>query len=342
MARQLRIEGENLWYHVYNRGNEKRNIFLTDTDRVKFLDSVFGKAMELSVEIHAYSLMLNHFHLYLMTRYANLSRFMHDSQSEFTTWYNRAYERAGHVYGGRYKAIVVESEGYGRELGRYIDLNHPRSIAGPGVTLRDQLRDLRDYPWSSYRAHVGLEQCPWPLRTDGVLAGFGEDLEQQQQKYARFVKEGLLDFTDPFESVYAQCILGSEEFIERIKRRVAQKADKGDSNAEFTRRYLMAHELEEIIEVVCDVCAVKSTSIMPCRVGAAFRDARHVLLWAAAKWCRPRLSVRQIGESLGGVTHAAVWKSRQKVENLLQTDATVARQVSEILRRLGSDGGNGR
>ncbi|NLF39481.1 hypothetical protein GX586_08550, partial [bacterium] len=95
MARPLRFQDAGLWYHVTNRGNNREDVFLDDEDRQRFLD-VLGKSAALfGVEVHAYMVMTNHYHLFIRTPEANLSRFMHQVQTAFIAWYNGKYERSG-------------------------------------------------------------------------------------------------------------------------------------------------------------------------------------------------------------------------------------------------------
>jgi REP element-mobilizing transposase RayT len=330
MGRQPRIAGENLWYHVFNRGNEKHDIFANDSDRRMFLDLVFSKALELCVDVHAYALMLNHFHLLIMTRLANISRFMKDTQSTYALRFNGRHDRTGHLYGQRFGAIVVDSDNYGDELSRYMHLNHPRAVAG---SLKEQLRDLKEYEWSSYLTYAGLEAPTWPVRTDVLLAGFGKTLAEQQDRYARYVKEGLLRYVDPFEHVVGRCILGSDDFVDKMKKRLAQ-LHRCDRSAESEICRIRACELEDTITTVCEVFAVEPGAIIRPRVHGSAREARRILLWAAAKWCRAKLPLTEIGRRLGGISQGAVRHARDRVEAELKAGGVCARYASAVRARL--------
>jgi REP element-mobilizing transposase RayT len=334
MARSPRILGEYLWYHVFNRGNEKRDIFLSDDDRILFLDTVFAYAEKFTVDIHAYALMPNHFHLLLMTRYANLSDYVRDSQSKFVQDYNELHERVGRLYGGRFKPVVIDTQEYLRELSRYIMLNHVRGRELASAPIRDRLRDLRDYPWSSYRAYVGLEPCRWPLKTDVVLSGFGDTLEEQQRNFARYMKEGLLKEVDPFEKVIQGCILGSEDFAARLLQRKDVQVGKDITAAAKTGR-IMAHTLDEVITAVCEVCHADRESIMAAHRYGQTDDARRLLMWAAAKWCRGKMSLREIGRRLGGVTDSGVRNASRRIERQITQDSSIAKHAALLRHRLG-------
>jgi hypothetical protein len=274
--------------------------------------------------------MLNHFHLLIMTRLANLSRFMRDTESTYAKRFNGRHERTGHLFGQRFGAVVVDSDVYGHELSRYSHLNHPRSIEG---SLRDRLRDLREYEWSSYRAYVGLEAPRWPVVTDVLLADFGETCIEQQDNYARYVKEGLLRYVDPFERVVGQCILGSDAFVDNIRRRLAEQGHYGLSATSEVSR-IRALELGDVINVVGEVFAVEPEMITRSRAHGSAREARRVLLWAAAKWCRGKLSLTEIGRRLGGVSHTAVRRARDRVEAEFANGGTCAKHVAVVRAEL--------
>ena len=108
MTRPLRIEYPGTWYHVTSRGNERGEIFRDDKDRIRFLRALEESSERFKVEVHCYVLMSNHFHFLLRTREANLSRFMQRFNTAYTAYFNLRHHRAGHLYQGRFKAIVVE------------------------------------------------------------------------------------------------------------------------------------------------------------------------------------------------------------------------------------------
>ena len=151
MARPLRIEFPGAVYHVTSRGNEKRPIFKNDGDRKAFLAFLAETAKRFGWSITAWVLMTNHFHLVLQTPEPNLSRGMHWLNGSYAGWFNHAHKRWGHLFGGRFKAFLVEKEAYFTEVLRYVVLNPVR--AGM-VTTPEK------YRWSSYRSTAGLEQLP--------------------------------------------------------------------------------------------------------------------------------------------------------------------------------------
>ena len=178
MARPLRIEVAGGWYHVTARGNERRAIFRDDADRKHWLALLEQWVERFVLQVHAYVLMDNHYHLLLETRTANLTQAMQWLQVSYTVWFNRRHRRSGHLFQGRYQAILLEGETLGWEVSRYVHLNpvrvkalgldktaQRRSHAGvngkPAATqIRERIGRLRQFRWSSYRAYTGLADRP--------------------------------------------------------------------------------------------------------------------------------------------------------------------------------------
>jgi REP element-mobilizing transposase RayT/transposase-like protein len=215
MARPLRLEFAGALYHVTARGNERRSIFLGDADgdRAAFLNVLGATCERFNWLVHAYCLMTNHYHLLVETPDANLSKGMRQLNGVFTQYVNRTHARVGHLFQGRFKAILVERESYLLELSRYVVLNPVRAgmVAAPG-----------DWPWSSYRATVGEVPAPEFLETDGVLRAFAEERTAAVAGYRRFVVEGI-GAASPWQALKSQIYLGSERFVERMQARIDPK-----------------------------------------------------------------------------------------------------------------------
>lgn len=203
MARPLRIEFPGAVYHITSRGNARQRTFLNNEDRKLFLETLFHVVTRYGWLCHAYCLMDNHYHLLVETRKPTLSIGMRHLNGVYTQNFNRQHKRVGHLFQGRYKAILVEKEAHLLELCRYVVLNPLRVKAGDRV---DQWR------WSSYRATAGLARAEKLLTVDWVLNQFGIRKAQAQKRYREFVREGLGD--KPWENVRAQIYLGGEKFIE--------------------------------------------------------------------------------------------------------------------------------
>ena len=205
MARQIRIEYPGAIYHVTSRGNDRKAIYETKSDRYKFLGLLEQACKRYQWSVYSYCLMDNHYHLLIETREATLSKGMRHLNGVYTQWYNntRKEKRFGHLFQGRYKAILVERDSYLLELTRYIVLNPIRA---------NMVTDLMDYPWSSYRATTGYYEAGEWLAVDWLLSQFSKQKKRAVEKYQQFVEEGIGQ-SSPLEQLQGQLVLGSDQFV---------------------------------------------------------------------------------------------------------------------------------
>ncbi len=215
MARPLRIEFPGALYHVTARGDAREDIYRSDGDRRMFLGLLAEVCERFNWWGHAYCLMTNHYHLLMETPDANLSKGMRQLNGVYTQRFNDVHGRCGHVFQGRYKAIIVQKETYLQELARYIVLNPVRA----GIVSRPE-----DWPWSSDRATTGEAPCPDWLRRDWLLSAFGATEQAAVASYRRFVAEGIGQ-AGPWEQLRQQVFLGSEAFVENLRRRLPTDRD---------------------------------------------------------------------------------------------------------------------
>jgi putative transposase len=208
MARPLRLEFKGAVYHLTSRGNARQKIFFSDADRELFIETLTHVISRYGWICHAYCLMANHYHLLVETPKGNLSIAMRQLNGMYTQSFNRRHKRVGHLFQGRYKAILMEKESYLLELCRYIVLNPARLKGGAKMGA---------WKWSSYRATAGLASVPEFLSIEWLLAQFGKSRLAAQKRYRAFVKEGLEK--RPWDELKGQIYLGSEEFIERHSAR---------------------------------------------------------------------------------------------------------------------------
>lgn len=207
MARPLRIEFAGGLYHVTARGNAQADIYDDDADREQFLALLQHTVNRFGWYCHAYCLMDNHYHLLIETNSPTLSKGMKFLNGTYTQYYNRQHKRVGHVFQGRYKAILVQKDTYLLELARYIALNPVRA---------QMVRSAKDWPWSSYRATAGYAEGAACLTTDWVLAGFAKTLKVAQQRYRDFVQQGKGQ-PSPWQKLKNQIYLGDDKFIEDMQ-----------------------------------------------------------------------------------------------------------------------------
>lgn len=207
MARPLRLEFAGALYHITTRGNHQEAIYEEDTDRESFLTIMSGVCERYNWVCHAYCLMDNHYHLLIETPEANLSKGMRQLNGKYTQTFNRAHSRVGHIFQGRYKAILIDKDSYLLELSRYIVLNPVRAR---------MVRSATEWPWSSYRATAGQQVKPIWLNTEWLLAGFGQQKLKAIEAYKRFVSEGKGQ-PSPWEQLKSQIFLGDGKFVESMQ-----------------------------------------------------------------------------------------------------------------------------
>jgi len=214
MTRPLRIEFAGALYHVTSRGNAQENIYRNDEDRVIYLEVLREACDRFNWVIHAYCLMSNHYHLLVETPDGNLSKGMRHLNGVYTQRFNRRHSRVGHVFQGRYKAILVQKESYLLELARYIVLNPVRA---------EMVRSAKDWPWSSYRQTAGLTEVERWLTVDWILSAFSSSKRDAVALYRTFVTEGRGE-PKPWAELKNQIYLGEESFVDDVLCKVPVNA----------------------------------------------------------------------------------------------------------------------
>lgn len=241
MARPLRIEYPGAFYHVTSRGNEQKDIFKSQKDREKFLSYLESAAERYGAVIHAYCLLSNHYHILLETPAGNLSQIMRHINGAYTIYFNIKRKRAGHLFQGRFKSILVEADEYAMELSRYIHLNPVRA----GIVTRPE-----EFQWSSYRYFIGQDKTPEWLKTGFILEYFGKSAALAEKKYRAFVEDLIgNEYESPLQSTVGSSILGSAGFVEEITE-VHVKTKEADKNIPALRQLTSRPSLEAIIDVI--------------------------------------------------------------------------------------------
>lgn len=216
MARQLRVQYPGAWYHVMNRGAGRQAIFRNNKHREKFLELIDEVSKTYDIELHAYCLMGNHYHLLLHTPLGNLSEGMRHLNSNYTKFYNKHTHRDGPLFRGRYKSIVINGDDYLLKLSRYIHLNPLQA----GL-----VKNLPDYKWSSYPAYIGKTQADDHLMTECIKTKF-DTVKCQNISYAEFVEDiDTEELRELFDKALLQPILGNQKFREFIAQQVAGEID---------------------------------------------------------------------------------------------------------------------
>ena len=215
MSRPIRIEFPDALYHVTARGDRREDIFEDDQDRQEFLTILEQVITRFNWTCYAWCLMDNHYHLLIQTPDGNLSKGMRQLNGVYTQASNRRHRHVGHLFQGRFKAILVDRDAYLLELARYVVLNPVRA---------GMVKKPANWKWSSYRASVGLEpSAPW-LSADGLLALFAKRRSLAQQRYAQFVVEGIKG-ASPWTNLKGQVFLGDEQFVNRMQKHIRSGKD---------------------------------------------------------------------------------------------------------------------
>jgi len=213
MARPLRLELAGALYHVTSRGDGREDIYLSDDDRLAWLQTLAEVCKRFNWVCHAYCQMTNHYHLLVETPDANLSKGMRQLNGVYTQRFNRSHARVGHVFQGRFKAILVDKDNYLLELARYVVLNPLRA---------KMVRRLERWPWSSYPATCGQTAVPDGLHVDYLLSLFGAQRARAISQYVTFVHEGAR-LPSVWSRLQGQIYLGSEAFVAKMQALVDKK-----------------------------------------------------------------------------------------------------------------------
>jgi REP element-mobilizing transposase RayT len=265
MSRPVRIEFPDALYHVTARGDRREAIFDDDQDRRMFLATLEQVIDRFNWVCHAWCLMDNHYHLLIQTPDGNLSKGMRQLNGVYTQASNRRHRRVGHLFQGRFKAILVDGDAYLLELTRYVVLNPVRA---------GMVENPADWPWSSYRASAGIEPAaPW-LAVDGLLAQFAQQRGRAQMRYAQFVAEGV-KAASPWSGLKGQVFLGDELFVQRMQAN-------------------MRVDVREDVQIPVAQRRPQPASLREIERGAASRNAAIVTAYATGAY-----SYQQIADHFG-------------------------------------------
>ncbi len=237
MSRPLRIEYPGAVYHITSRGNEKKPVFKDDQDRDNFLNTLQHVNKRYNWICHAYCLMTNHFHLLIETPDGNLSLGMRQLNGVYTQLFNKWHGRVGHLFQGRYKAILIQKDSHLLEVCRYVVLNPVRA---------KMAEKPEDWKWSSYLATAGKTKPHPCLTIDWVLGQFSRKRGKAEQEYRRFVRSGIGQQTI-WTEVRGQSLLGEDSFVDSLVDHLIKHKDI----PEIPRSHRYAHRpsLEKLLGV---------------------------------------------------------------------------------------------
>lgn len=325
MARPLRIDYPNAFHHVTCRGNERREIFRDDRDRTVFLEKLQSSLEIYSARLHGYVLMNNHFHLMVETPKANLSELVRRVNVSYSAFYNRRHQRVGHLYQGRFKAIVVEADSYLLELSRYVHLNPVRVGAMERRTYKEKLGYLQKYRWSSLEGYLSARKAKHWVNYDAVLGYVGGS----RKRYAEFIEDGLTKgYSTPWQQVEGQVVLGAEGFWDRIKQKWA--GDSKGSREQPSLRLLERIDPERVLKEVARYFGIKSAELSRKRAG--YRLERALAMELLYRYSA--LKEREVGSYLGGMDYGAVSRERSQWRQRVEHDRKLKKWARDIEHRL--------
>ncbi len=317
MGRPLRIEYPGALYHITSRGNERRAIFRDNADRLTFLESLKDYHNRFGILIHSYVLMDNHYHLILETPKGNLLKVMHGINCRYTLYFNRRHKRVGHLFQGRYKAIIVEKDNYLLPLSRYIHLNPFRA---------KMVETPEQYKWSSYQSYIGKKKENKWIEYSWVLSKFGNNKKKSQQKYKKYVEEGLrVKLKSPLNNLLGQVVLGGEDFRENIMELLKGKQISQDivERERFEKRLTP----DDVIRIVAEKFEVKVEELK----GRGRRDniARTVAIYIMQRYSGA--SNNETGRIFGGIHYSAVSKASARLKEKLNEDKKLLKLVNSLI-----------
>lgn len=317
MARPLRIAFEGAFYHITARGNERKRIFFSHRDYEKFLSYLTDAVHKYGVILHAFVLMANHYHLIVETPKANLSSFMHSLNSAYTTYFNIKRKRAGHLFQGKYKALLIDADNYLLELSRYVHLNPVRA----GITEKPET-----YPYSSYRAYIFPREEALIFRD--LLWGMVSQERKEGPRYCRkFVESALTEKPrNPFEEVFGGVILGEKTFIEEVLQRLK---DQDFQKKEISHRRALGSitsDIDEIVDLVCHHFKVSKEKVQ----GTSHYKGYAVYLVRK----HTPLSNTEIGRYFGGISYSAVTKIGTRIKDRMRKDAALRGEMKQLDEQL--------
>ncbi len=311
MSRPLRIEFPGAVYHVMNRGTSRRKTFLGKADYEQFLRTLSETHELWGVEVFAYCLMDNHYHVCLRTPDGNLSRIMRHVDGLYTQRFNRAHRSDGSLFRGRYKALLIDADEYLTAVVRYIHLN---PVEGGCV------REPDAYRWSSHRFYISGKDIPEWLRTGEILERFSSD----PSAFHQFVRSGN---DDGIREFYARSrrspVLGGERFVERIRQHVRRLTPE---HPRYERKEVRPG-VDDVLREVARVYQVAVENLVRGGRGQA-SEARKAAMYLVKRLCD--LTLAETAEHFGVGSYGAVGWACHAVRSAIKVDGPFRERVEQV------------
>jgi putative transposase len=323
MSRPLRIQFPGAVYHVTCRGNDRKEIFRDDEDRRAFLDLLEESREIYQIVLLAWVLMENHFHLILETPLGNLDQFMRRFNISYTGYFNRKYERAGHLYQGRYKSLLVEKESYLSQQSRYIHLNPIRTKGTEPLPFAEKWDILYSYPWSTLGGYLDERKKVPGVDYSLILEEFGGEGPAGRKAYGKRIREEIKQGLDLSEKIVGGSILGEDAFVEWVKRKyVAGVPDREYSGF----RKIRGHKARENIFEVLSKESGQTEAELLTEKGDMRRIVMEFLYRVGG------LNGVEIGK-IYKVSYSAVSQERRRLLERMKLDPDLKKYFAKLLRK---------
>ncbi len=224
MARKQRIEFDGAFYHIIVRGNQKQKVFKSRIDFLKYLELLAHYKERYDFSLYSYALMPNHVHLLLETHSSPLSKILQGINQSYTMYFNKTYKTMGHLFQGRYKAILCDKDEYLLSLLKYIHLNPVRAKI---------VQAINDYPWTSHYSYKQKSDPYNLIETGQILKIFSENKRSARRLYKIYIEDKVMVKKEEVYSTVDQRILGDEKFVEKVKRKYVGELNKERREKEF-------------------------------------------------------------------------------------------------------------
>lgn len=306
MGRPLRINYPGAFYHVTSRGNERKSIYQTNRDYERFTGYLESATERYGANIHCFCLMTNHYHLLLETPRGNLQSILHHINTGYTNYFNAKKTRSGHLFQGRYRAILVEKDLYALELSRYIHLNPVRA----GI-----LEDPIQYPWSSFSSYCSKKnKWDW-LQRDFIFGQVSKTLGKAIRGYRDYVQRGMTEkLEDPLKKAVASTVIGSEEFTEWVREKwIEQRVDR-----EVPALRAMGKRPDiSFIKGACEKVFKKNSL-----------ESRRMALYLSHRISG--LSLKEVGEYFDGISISAVSQNSLRQEKRFKEKPELLKAMTKL------------
>lgn len=321
MSRPLRIEYPGAFYHVMNRGAGRRNIFHNSSHFELFYD-LLGQAYEqFKIEIHAFCLMSNHYHLLIRTPLPNLSKAIGFINGLYTQKYNKTEKTDGPLFRGRFKAILVEADNYLLVLSRYIHLNPVKA---------NLVQNPEDYRWSSYPCYLNRIHSPKWLCFDETLY---RSHDRNLASYVEFVNSAVDGEIEEFYSKKRNFpILGSKDFIEKAHHNYVSTTAFDDLPENKNISKSLMPSIKNIIEIVANYYQIDYQSIIS-NSNRTFKNVpRHVAMYFALKHSGKER--REISNYFQGISYKSLSSAGRRLTIEVKNNPILMKDIENIRKRL--------